>query len=80
MNTESPNKIFFTNILIVDIFVFTAAIILAIATIMILYLLCKHNALRTLVASHVFQQLKEVGTPAIKHDTNNACNCTPSFT
>ena len=43
MNIESSNKNFFTNNLIVDIFVFTAAIILAIATIIILYLLCKHN-------------------------------------
>ena len=37
-NIESPNKNFFTNNLIVDIFVFTAAIILAIATIIILYI------------------------------------------
>ena len=78
-NIESPNKIFFTNNLIVDIFVFTAAIILAIATLIILYLLCKHNKLRTLVASLVLQQVKEVGTSAMKQDTNNACNCTPQF-
>ena len=51
MNTESLNKHFFTKNLIVDIFVFTAAIILAIATIIVLYLICKHNKLRTLVAS-----------------------------
>ena len=60
-NTESPTKNFFTNNLIVDIFVFTAAIISAIATIIVLYLLCKHNKLRTLVASLVLQQVKEVG-------------------
>ena len=57
-NTESPNKNFFTNNLIVDIFVFTAAIISAIATIIILYLLCKHNKLRILVASLALQQVK----------------------
>ena len=34
-NIESPNKNFFTNNLIVDIFVFTTAIILAIATIIL---------------------------------------------
>ena len=52
---------------------------LAIATIIILYLLCKHNKLRTLVASLVPQQVKEVGTSVMKHDTNNACKCTPQF-
>ena len=55
-NIESRNKNFFTNNLIVDIFVFTAATILAIATIIILYLLCKHNKLRTLVASLVLNK------------------------
>ena len=54
-NIESPNKNFFTNNLIVDIFVFTAAIISAIATMIILYLLCEHSELRTLVASLVLQ-------------------------
>ena len=77
MNIESPNKNFFTNNLIVDIFVFTAAIILAIATIIILYLVCKHNKLRTLVASLTLQKVKELGTSVIEQDTNNASNCTP---
>ena len=79
VNIESLNKNFFTNTLTVDIFAFTAAISLAIATIIILYLLCKHNKLRTLVASLVLQQVKEVGTSAMKHDTNNACSCIPQF-
>ena len=48
MDIEPPNKNFFTNNIIVDISVFTVAIISAIATIIILYLLCKHNKLRTL--------------------------------
>ena len=51
---------------------------MTIATITILYLLCKHTKLRTLVASLVLQ-VKEVGTSAMKHDTNNAYNCTPQF-
>ena len=42
-------------------------------------MLCKHNKLRTLVASLVLQQVKEVGTSAMKYCTNNACNCTPQF-
>ena len=79
INTESPNKNVFTNNVIVDILVFTTAIILAIATIIILYLLCKCNKLRTLVASLALQQVKEVGTSAMKHDTNRACNSTPQF-
>ena len=78
-NIESPNKNFFTNNLIVDAFVFTATIISALARITILYLLWKHNKLRTLVASLVLQQVKEEGTSALKHDINNACNCTPQF-
>ena len=38
--------------------------------------MCKHNKLRTLVASLALQQVKEVRTTAMKHDTNNACDCT----
>ena len=79
MNIESPYKNFFTNNLIVDKFIFTVAIILDIAMMTILYLLCKHNKLRTLVAGLVLQEVKEVGTSAIEQDTNNACNCTPQF-
>ena len=66
IDIESPNKNFFTNNLIVDIFVFTAAIISAIATMIILYLLCKHNKLRTLVASLMLQQVKEVGASSME--------------
>ena len=79
IDIDSPNKNFFTNILIVDIFIFTIAIILAITTLIILYLLCKHNKLRTLVASLTLQQVKEVSASATKQDTNNACNCTSKF-
>ena len=76
---EPSNKNFFTNNLIVDIFVFTVARISAITTIIILYLLCKDNKLRTLVASLAPQQVKEVGTSVIEQDTNSACNCIPQF-
>ena len=79
MNIESPNKNFFTKNLIVDIFVFATAIILALATIIILYLLCKHNKLRMLVASLVLHQIREVGTSAMKDDANNICSCTSQF-
>ena len=79
IDIESPNKNSFTNYLIVDIFVFTVAIIAATATLIILYLLCRHNKLRTLVASLALQQVKVVSTSATKQDTCNACNCTPQF-
>ena len=55
---EFPNKNFFTSNLIVDIFIFTVAIILAIPTLIILYLVCKHNKLRTLVARLALQHVK----------------------
>ena len=52
---------------------------MAITTLIILYLLCKHNKLRALVASLALQKVKEVRATAIKQDTNNACNCTSEF-
>ena len=79
IDIESPNKNFFTNNLIVDIFIFTVAIISAITTLIISYLLCKHNKLRTLVASLVLQQVKEVHASTIKQNINNACDCTTQF-
>ena len=51
IDIDSPNKNFFTNNFSVDIFVFTIAIILTITTLIILYVLCKHNKLRTSGAS-----------------------------
>ena len=58
---------------------FIIAIILVITTMIILYVLCKHNKLRTLVVSLALQQVKEVSTSATKQDNNNACDCTPQF-
>ena len=49
LDLETPNKNFFTNNLIMDVSVFIIAIILVITTMIILYVLCKHNKLRTLV-------------------------------
>ena len=79
IDIELPNKNFFTNNFIVDISVFTIAIILTITTLIILYVLCKHNKLRTLVASLALQGAKEVSASTTKQDTNNACNCTSQF-
>ena len=46
----------------------------------IIYTLCKHNKLRTLVASLALQQAKEVSTSTTKkEDENNTCDCTSQF-
>ena len=79
IDLEFPNKHFFTNNFIVDTFIFTVAIILAMTTLTILYLLCKHIKLRALVAHLALQQVKEASKTVTKQDTNNACDCTSQF-
>ena len=79
IDIESPNKNFFTNNFIIDIFVFTIAITPTITTLILLYVLCKYNKLGTLLASLALQWVKEVSTSTTKQDTNNACNCTSQF-
>ena len=78
---ETPNKNFFTNNLSVDVFMFIIAIILVITTMIILYILCKHNKLRTLVASLALPQVKEVSTSVKKNKIIIICvTAHPSFT
>ena len=43
LDLETPNKNFFTNDFIMDVFMFIIAIILIITTMIILYILCNHN-------------------------------------
>ena len=63
-----------------DIFVFIIAIISVITTMIIIYALCKHNKLRTLVVSLTLQQVKEVSASTTKkEDENYMCNCTSQF-
>ena len=63
-----------------DIFVFIIAIISVITTIIITYILCKHNKLRTLVASLALQQVREVSTSTTKkEDENYICDCAFQF-
>ena len=77
LDLEISYENFFTNNSIMDIFVFIIAIISVITTIIIIYILCKHNKLRTLVVSLALQQVKEVNTSATKkEDENYMCNCT----
>ena len=75
LELETSYKNFFTNNFIVDIFVFIIAIISVITNIIIIYALCKHNKLRTLVANLALQQVKEVSAVATKKE-NYACECT----
>ena len=63
-----------------DIFVFIIAIIWVITTVIIIYVLCKHNKLRTLVASLALQQVREVSASTTKkEDENYTCDCTSQF-
>ena len=63
-----------------DIFVFIIAIISVITNVIIIYVLCKHNKLRTLVASLALQQVREVSTSTTKkEDKNYTCDCTSQF-
>ena len=77
LEIEFPNKNFFTNNFIIDIFVFIIAIILVMTTMIIIYTLCKHNKLRTLIVSLALQQVKEVSMVEIKKEYR--CECTSQF-
>ena len=78
LETELASKNFFTNNFIIDVFVFVIAIIMAISTIIIIYAICKHNNLRTLVTSLALQQAKEVRAEEI-NERNYSCVCTAQF-
>ena len=80
LDLETSYKHFCTNNFTVDIFVFIIAIISVITTMIIIYTLCKHNKLRTLVASLALQEAKEVSALATKiEDENYMCDCTSHF-
>ena len=67
----NTSKHFFSNNHIINIFVFISSIISLISTTLILHLLCKHKKIRTLIASLVLHQAKEVG--ATTRETNSEC-------
>ena len=80
LDLDTPYKNFFTNNFIVDIFVFIIAIISVITTMITIYVLCKHNKLRTLVVSLALQEVKEVSVSTTKkEDENYTCDCTSQF-
>ena len=63
---EMSYKNFFTNNFIMDIFIFIIAIISVITTMIIIYILSKHNKLKTVVVSLALQQVREVSTSTTK--------------
>ena len=66
------NKNFFSENYIIHIFLFITVMISLLATPLTIYLLCKHKKLRTLMASLVLHQVKEVGTVTQK-EVNTEC-------
>ena len=68
----TSNKIFFSNY-IVNIFVFTSSIISIITITLVIYLICKHKHIRTLVASLILCKIKEVEANSNPEGTNYDC-------
>ena len=71
---ELPNKNFFFNNYIIDIFLFVTAIISIFVTTLVMYILCKHMKLKSLVTSLALQQIKEVGVVAKQESVTLALN------
>ena len=69
----NTNKNFFSDNYIVDVFMFISVIVPLLATILTVYLLCKHKKLQTLIASLVLHQVKEVGTEVNQKEINSEC-------
>ena len=78
LETEFASKNFFTNNVIIDVFMFLIALILIISTIIIMFAICKHYKLRTLLTSLALQQAKEVKAEEIS-EGNHKCECTAQF-
>ena len=70
---NNSNKNFFSNNYIVDIFMFTSSIISLISTSLVIYLFCKHNHIRTLVAGLVLHKIKEVKANPNSEQTDSGC-------
>ena len=74
MDENLSNRNVFSNNFIVDVFLFIAAIISLLVTTFAIYLLCKHDKLRTLVASLALQQVREVGVATTQEDVTMTCS------
>ena len=72
-NKDNNKCLFFDNI-IMDIFLFIAAIVSLLATIAIIHLVCKHTKLKALVTGIAFHPIKQ--TEALLDKENILQNCT----
>ena len=72
-NKDNSKHSFFNNI-IMDIFLFIAAIISLLATTVIIYLVCKHTKLKALVTEIAFHPIKQ--TVALLNKENILQKCT----
>ena len=71
--TFSPYKNFFLN-QIVNIFTFTSSIISIITITLVIYLICKHKHIRTIVASLILHKAKEVEAKSSTKIDNSKCS------
>ena len=71
-HTLPPYKNFFFSI-IVNIFTFTSSIISMITIILVIYLHCKHNHIRTIIASLILHTAKEVEAKTSTEIDNSEC-------
>ena len=69
----NANINFFSDNYIVGIFMFISVIVSLLATILTVYLLCKHKKLQSLITSLVLLQVKEVGTEVTQKQFNSEC-------
>ena len=83
MELELPNKNFFFDNYTIDIFLFVTAIISLLVTTLVMYILCNHMKLNTVVTSLALQQIKEVGVVARQESItlvpNIECTCKPQW-
>ena len=67
----NTSKYFFPNNYVMDIFVFASSMISLMSTTLIIYLLGKHKQIRSLIASLVLHQIKEVSVSST--ESNSEC-------
>ena len=79
MDKNLPNKNFFSDNIIMDIFLFVATIISLLVTTLAIYLLCKHKKLQTLVTCLALQQIREIGGVTTQEDVTMTCSCKIQF-
>ena len=60
MELELPSKYFFLNNFIINVFLFVAAIVSLLVTILVINILCKYKKLKALVTSLALQQIKRI--------------------